>query len=339
MGHYSWDVIGGTSLWWDTRGGTTKVGHHSSFASVVAKKQNASAVVVENVPAIVLEDDCLKTNDLSCSLMGRVKEFAALINLKSALRNKGFVDIKIQFLGELWVLLDFKSSKNKDLFQGNVGAKSWFTEIIQASLDFNPVGRLAWVEVEGVPYKLWTVKTFNKIAAKWGDLLEMDDMGESCYHSRRVCVRTNIQSNIFECFKIVYKGKVYWLRAKEVLGWEPELVEDSDGEDEEEEEHSDKASLDGELKEQDDENDVGHSNLEAVPETIFNNLSDSKTNVSEDPFGVYKLLQKNGKDRKETDQNVNQSLQFPPGFTLVDKEQSSRINGEEVVIEKHNEGV
>nr|GEX04891.1 RNA-directed DNA polymerase, eukaryota [Tanacetum cinerariifolium] len=27
MGHYSWDVIGGTSLWWDTRGGTTKVGH------------------------------------------------------------------------------------------------------------------------------------------------------------------------------------------------------------------------------------------------------------------------------------------------------------------------
>ncbi|GJR47194.1 RNA-directed DNA polymerase, eukaryota [Tanacetum coccineum] len=272
---------------------TKGLSNSSSFASVVAKKQNASAVEVENVPTIVLEDDCLKTNDLSCSLMGRVKEFAALTNLKSALRNE----------------------------------------------DFNPVGRLAWVEVEGVPYKLWTVKTFNKIAAKWGDLLAMDDMGESCYHSRRVCVRTNIQLNIFECFKIVYKGKVYWLRAKEVLGWEPELVEDSDGEDEEEEEHSDKASLDGELKEQDDENDAGHSNLEAVPETIFNNLSDSKTNVSEDPFGVYKLLQKNGKDRKETDQNVNQSLQFPPGFTPVDKEQSSRINGEEVVIEKHNEGV
>nr|GEW10641.1 RNA-directed DNA polymerase, eukaryota [Tanacetum cinerariifolium] len=30
MGHYSWDVIGGTSLWWDTRGGTTKVGHQST---------------------------------------------------------------------------------------------------------------------------------------------------------------------------------------------------------------------------------------------------------------------------------------------------------------------
>nr|GEW55565.1 RNA-directed DNA polymerase, eukaryota [Tanacetum cinerariifolium] len=27
MGHCSWDVIGGTSLWWDIRGGTTKVGH------------------------------------------------------------------------------------------------------------------------------------------------------------------------------------------------------------------------------------------------------------------------------------------------------------------------
>nr|GEX84295.1 putative reverse transcriptase domain-containing protein [Tanacetum cinerariifolium] len=29
MGHYSWDVIGGTSLWWDTRGRTTKVEHQS----------------------------------------------------------------------------------------------------------------------------------------------------------------------------------------------------------------------------------------------------------------------------------------------------------------------
>nr|GEV84030.1 hypothetical protein [Tanacetum cinerariifolium] len=29
MGHYNWDVIGGTSLWWDTRGGTTKVKHQS----------------------------------------------------------------------------------------------------------------------------------------------------------------------------------------------------------------------------------------------------------------------------------------------------------------------
>nr|GEV44814.1 RNA-directed DNA polymerase, eukaryota [Tanacetum cinerariifolium] len=187
---------------------TKGVSNSSLFASVVAKNPNTSAVEVENVPAIVLEDDCLKTNDLSCSLMGRVKEFAALTNLKSALRNEGFVDIKIQFLGELWVLLDFKSSKIKDSFQGNVGAKSWFTKIIQAS--------------------------------------------------------------------------------------EPELVEELDGEEEEEEELSDKASMDGELKEQDDENNAGYSNLEAVPETIFNNPSDSKTNVSEDPFDLYKLLQKNG---------------------------------------------
>ncbi|GJT47577.1 RNA-directed DNA polymerase, eukaryota, nucleotide-binding alpha-beta plait domain protein, partial [Tanacetum coccineum] len=29
MGHYSWDAIGGTSSRWDTRGGTTEVGHQS----------------------------------------------------------------------------------------------------------------------------------------------------------------------------------------------------------------------------------------------------------------------------------------------------------------------
>nr|GEW52910.1 putative nucleotidyltransferase, ribonuclease H [Tanacetum cinerariifolium] len=35
MGHYSWDVIGGTSLWWDTRGGTTKVGHQRVYYTLL----------------------------------------------------------------------------------------------------------------------------------------------------------------------------------------------------------------------------------------------------------------------------------------------------------------
>ncbi|GKF90402.1 hypothetical protein Tco_0274103, partial [Tanacetum coccineum] len=34
--------------------------------------------------------------------------------------------------------------------------------------------------------------------------------------------------NIFESFKIIVKGKVYWTRVKEVTGWNPDFMEEED---------------------------------------------------------------------------------------------------------------
>nr|GFB81247.1 nucleotide-binding alpha-beta plait domain-containing protein [Tanacetum cinerariifolium] len=83
-----------------------------------------------------------------------------------------FVDISVRYMGELWVLLEFASTKSKELFRDNVGVRSWFSELKQASFDFIPDGRVVWVEVEGV----------------------------------------------------------FWVRTKEVPGWVPELLEESDEE-------------------------------------------------------------------------------------------------------------
>ncbi|GKB31504.1 hypothetical protein Tco_0870905 [Tanacetum coccineum] len=66
-------------------------------------------------------DDVLTSRDLSKTLLGRVKEFASLSNLKVVLKNEGFDEIKLQYMGELWVLLEFPSSKIKELFQENRG--------------------------------------------------------------------------------------------------------------------------------------------------------------------------------------------------------------------------
>ncbi|GJS82598.1 retrovirus-related pol polyprotein from transposon TNT 1-94 [Tanacetum coccineum] len=46
---------------------------------------------------------------------------ASLVNLKKALCNEGFDVVKISYLGELWVLLEFETAKSKDSFRGNVG--------------------------------------------------------------------------------------------------------------------------------------------------------------------------------------------------------------------------
>ncbi|GKB61529.1 nucleotide-binding alpha-beta plait domain-containing protein [Tanacetum coccineum] len=157
-----------------------------SFVSVV--KTSRMPIDKESPPAIVLEDDCLNAKDLTLSLMGRVKEMASLVNLKKALCNEGFDVVKISYLGELWVLLEFETAKAKDSFRGNVGVGSWFSVIKQAYAEFVPEGRLVWVELDGVPFKFWSGPTFKRIAAKWGELLDVDDYDESNLHSKRICI-------------------------------------------------------------------------------------------------------------------------------------------------------
>nr|GEV50238.1 RNA-directed DNA polymerase, eukaryota [Tanacetum cinerariifolium] len=205
-----------------------------SFVNVVKSIYKSRTVDCEANPAIVLDDDCLNSKDLTNSLLGRVKEFVSLSNLKMVLTNEGFVDISVRYMGELWVLLEFASTKSKELFRDNVGVGFWFSELKQASFDFNLDDGVVWVEV-------------------------------------------------------------FWIRAKEVPGWGPELLEESD-----EEVQSDDGSMEG----------------------------DNKVNLSDDPFGIYPLLNKNIKENKENVNEKDQSLEYPLGFTPNAEENDRNVNGD-----------
>nr|GEX74538.1 RNA-directed DNA polymerase, eukaryota, reverse transcriptase zinc-binding domain protein [Tanacetum cinerariifolium] len=289
-----------------TNGGSVGIGN--TFANVLSKKPVPKSDVIESEPVIVLDDDCVQSQDLTLTLMGKV-------------------------------LLEFKSLKVKDLFCENVGVKSWFSEIIPASIDFFPDGRIVWVDVEGVPFKFWTTNTFSRIAAKWGKMLEFDDIDENCYHSRRLCVYTKIHSNIFENSKIVFKGKVFWLRAKGIPSWEPEFLEIDD-----EEERSDKASMEGDCKAQEDEFSGNFSDNEEVSETVFENASGTKqnasgtkVNVSEDPFGIYSILNKKNVVNAANEATDSHSIPHPPGFTPV-QEKACEDNDQNIEHSKSNSG-
>nr|GFB61789.1 nucleotide-binding alpha-beta plait domain-containing protein [Tanacetum cinerariifolium] len=156
---------------------------------------------MKSTPTIVLDDECLNTKDLSCSLMGRVKEFTSLSNLKKVLCNEGFDVLKMSYLGELWVLIEFESAKVKDLFKENGKANSWFSVLNQASEDFTMGGRIAWVEVEGIPFKLWSEEEEDDVSVE-------DNHGE--IHSDQEINNCNDESDVEEvpetCF-IVPKGQ------------------------------------------------------------------------------------------------------------------------------------
>nr|GEV17372.1 nucleotide-binding alpha-beta plait domain-containing protein [Tanacetum cinerariifolium] len=238
------------------------------------------------------------TIDLSKALLGRVKEFASLPNLKIVLKNEGFAEIKIQYMGEYWVLLEFPSSKTKELFQENMGVGSWFSVLKQASFDFIPEGRIIWVEIEGVPFKLW------------------------------LCIYSKSGTNIYENFKVIFRGKVFLIRAKEVPGWVPEFVDDSDDDDDDE---TDNGFKDGDAKVQDGGSCEDDSNEVEVPETMFEESLEQKENQSKDPSGIYLLLNKN-KDKSKNMKPSDHSLKYPPSFTPNDDNNEFCMHEENVQI-------
>nr|GEW55739.1 RNA-directed DNA polymerase, eukaryota [Tanacetum cinerariifolium] len=240
-----------------------------SFATVLSGNVRSDPIENEVSPAIVLDDDCHYSKDLSKSLLGRVKEVSSLSNLKKALVNEGFDDLIIHYMG-----------------------------------------RVVWVEIKGIPFKVWSGNTFNRIATKWGQLLDIDDQEELCFHSKRLCIYTKIRTNIFENLKIVYHGKMCWLRAKEVPGWVPDFLDDSDDEGESKEEVNEQDPLEHEDRSCGDDNEVNE-----VPETIFDESSGQKMKHSEDPFGIYPLLNKKNSDLPDIGTAGEGSRKYPPGFT------------------------
>nr|GEU96001.1 nucleotide-binding alpha-beta plait domain-containing protein [Tanacetum cinerariifolium] len=292
----------------------------NSYANVLKGDRLTGDEDVVKSPTGVLDDVCLMTRDLSNAILGRVNEFASLANLKMTLCNKGFVDIKIQYMGEFWVMMEFANKEMIKKFRDNVSVGSWFSIVKDATLDFQTKKRIAWVETEGIPFKLWTCYTFKRIVAKWGELLDVDDQEDSCFHSKRLCIHTKLERSISEEFKIIHRGKIYWIHAKETPGWVPDFAEESDDEDLDEVNSNDDVDKDQDPNLFGDDDDI-----EGVQENSFGEVEKGDNNLEEweikenaeysyDPFNIYPMLNKKV-EKGGCDNKSEGSLKYPPGFS------------------------
>ncbi|GKC08833.1 RNA-directed DNA polymerase, eukaryota [Tanacetum coccineum] len=190
---------------------------------------------------------------------------------------------------------------------------------------------MGWIDIEGVPLHAWSFETFFRIGKKWGEMLNIEDTSVASFGRKRVCILTKNPVSILESFKIIVKGKVFMIRAKELFTWSPtfsvnkESICTSDDESVQSEMHILKQSY---LSEE-EEGEFKSNDVEGVAETIFGENSASakcfseepvKQN-SEDPFKIYDLLKKN-KSRVEP-QVSSPSLSHPPGFSPVGHEAKS----------------
>ncbi|GKD05882.1 RNA-directed DNA polymerase, eukaryota, partial [Tanacetum coccineum] len=129
----------------------------------------------------------------------------------------------------------------------HVGVASWFSQLRTAQSDFVSRERIVWIDIEGVPLHAWSRLTFSKIGSRWGEVLEIEDNKDDCFARKRICIKTKQKDNILEKFKIIVCGKIFVVRAKELLVWSPsfkgvndaEFVSDDDSVNGEEEKNDD----------------------------------------------------------------------------------------------------
>ncbi|GJR99905.1 hypothetical protein Tco_0316414 [Tanacetum coccineum] len=99
-------------------------------------------------PALVLDDTCIKEFDFGMSLMGRAKDVYVIPNLPCIISKEGFQNVKLSYLGGMWVLFEFDSLTTKEKFLNHSGIGSWFTELIQATSSFENDEMIVWISIE-----------------------------------------------------------------------------------------------------------------------------------------------------------------------------------------------
>ncbi|GKE61434.1 hypothetical protein Tco_1511801, partial [Tanacetum coccineum] len=214
--------------------------------------------------------------------MGKVKYVNALPNLYIILAKEGFQNVNLTYLGGIWVLLEFDSLNSKDKCIKHVRVGSWFDMLKSTCNSFVCDERIVWVTIEGLPLKTWTLNTFRK---------------------------------------------VYWICAKELDTWVlvfcngnyDSLLSDEDPFD---------ANAGRECGDTVNVNATDEdSDVDRVPKSSFvhenvsmhgiNNIPSEEKTHSDDPSKIYEILNRNNEN---TCQSWDDELQYPLGFTPVDKD-------------------
>ncbi|GJW56900.1 hypothetical protein Tco_0103631 [Tanacetum coccineum] len=185
-----------------------------SFVSILKSGKRITSDQV--LPSLILDDLCISNRNFSLSLMGKVKDITIMPNLCVILEKEGFHNLSFTFLGGLWVFIETVSTSAKEKLINQTGAGLWFSSLKPACNSFVSDERIVWISLEGLPLKVWTRNTFAKVASKWGDLVEWEDLAEKSLICKCLCVKTKLNEIIAECFKVIVKGSVHWVHAKEM---------------------------------------------------------------------------------------------------------------------------
>ncbi|GKA93009.1 hypothetical protein Tco_0814995, partial [Tanacetum coccineum] len=174
---------------------------------------------------------------------------------------------------------------------------------------------------------VWSRATFSKIGSRWGEVIDLEESSDDSFARKRICIKTSQEDNILERFKIIARGKVFILRAKELFVWAPSFKAAKEAgycsDEDVNKDATNNIKDDGNYVNGDAESDV-----ECVSDTVFADQEDTlghvsprkwqsaEKEVSSDPFNLNDLINRQGMQAKgAANSGCETSLPFPPGFT------------------------
>nr|GEU61792.1 RNA-directed DNA polymerase, eukaryota [Tanacetum cinerariifolium] len=99
---------------------------NKSFVSVLKRGSHSHVTPEITKPALVLDETCIKEFNFGMSLMGRVKDVSAIPKLPCIISKEGFQNVKLSYLGGMWVLFEFDSLASKEKFINHFELDAWF---------------------------------------------------------------------------------------------------------------------------------------------------------------------------------------------------------------------
>nr|GEZ74635.1 RNA-directed DNA polymerase, eukaryota [Tanacetum cinerariifolium] len=179
---------------------------------------------ISSASFLVLDDSCVAKRDLSNHVMGNIKGVSYISNLRTLIMEEGFYVVNLMYLGGLWVMIECDNVETKANMLQHIGVKSWFHVLQNAVHDFVSDEWIVWVDIEGISLNVCSRETFTRIGKKGGEALDIEDNIDSSFGRKRLCIKTKVPLSILESFKVIFKGKVYMVRAKELFTWSPILL-------------------------------------------------------------------------------------------------------------------
>ncbi|KAL4568860.1 hypothetical protein LXL04_024477 [Taraxacum kok-saghyz] len=177
-----------------------KVGTQSK-AGVTTGRSYAKAVSGENPPITVPKKivrsvsiggrELTGLTDVQSTVLAEVREPTSIPNLLNLCREEGFANLKIRYVGGLWVWISCETSKVCKKLRDNVDMQGIFSKLHALHKDFVIHDRLAWVEIIGLPMCAWNPCVFKKVASIWGVVLFSDDDESNCMSIGKVCIQTS----------------------------------------------------------------------------------------------------------------------------------------------------
>ncbi|GJS81804.1 RNA-directed DNA polymerase, eukaryota, reverse transcriptase zinc-binding domain protein, partial [Tanacetum coccineum] len=182
-----------------------------SYASVangeaVPKGFSNNGVLERNKSIQLIDQDLIKVEDTSTVLLVKVKVIDSISNLYVICRNEGFVDLKLHYIGGLWVWFQFENEKS-EAFKSNDSLKSFWAAIKTVSPLFIVDERLIWIEITGLPLCAWGSNALKKVTSLFGKFKFFDTETEDAMSMGRVCIATKVPSRISETVSVIIHDK------------------------------------------------------------------------------------------------------------------------------------